>query len=73
MVDLLPAKQVSDKCFALAQTLNAKKLPMTDQLRKLLGQKVATTAPAPAPAATPAEGPTQSSDLTLGGILRGPR
>ncbi|MEJ3746531.1 MCE family protein [Actinomycetes bacterium KLBMP 9797] len=77
MVDLLPAKQVSDKCFALAQTLNAKKLPMTDQLRKLLGQKVATTAPppapAPAPGSTPAHGPTQSSDLTLGGILRGPR
>lgn len=37
MVDLLPAPQVPKKCFALAQTLNAKHLPMTDQLRKLLG------------------------------------
>lgn len=37
MVDLLPTPQVPKTCFALAQTLNAKHLPMTDQLRKLLG------------------------------------
>lgn len=79
MVDLLPAAKVSDKCFALAQTLNAKKLPMTDQLRKLLklppgAAPAAPVAPpgASVPSAAPG-GPTTSSDPTLGGILRSVR
>jgi virulence factor Mce-like protein len=85
MVDLVPVPQVPQQCFALAQTLNAKRQPMPDQLRKLLG--LPGTAPAagsppaassPAPPNTPTTppgtpGPVTSSDLTLGGILRGTR
>jgi phospholipid/cholesterol/gamma-HCH transport system substrate-binding protein len=77
MVDLLPGAKISDKCFALAQTLNAKKLPMTDQLRKLLklppGDAPAAKVPpqgSPPSSAAPG-GPTTSSDPTLAGILRG--
>jgi phospholipid/cholesterol/gamma-HCH transport system substrate-binding protein len=71
MVDLLPAAKVSPKCFALAQTLQAKKLPMTDQLRKLLKLPPAPSSKAaPPPAPTPDE-PATSVDKTLGGILRG--
>jgi phospholipid/cholesterol/gamma-HCH transport system substrate-binding protein len=76
MVDLLPAAKVSDKCFALAQTLNAKKLPMTDQLRKLLnlpaGAPSRSTVPTPEASPAPA-GSYVPPDLTLGGILRGGR
>ena len=67
MVDLLPAAKVSDKCFKLAQTLQAKKLPMTDQLRKLLKLPPAPAPKKPEP--TPAE-PAPTVDRTLGGILR---
>jgi phospholipid/cholesterol/gamma-HCH transport system substrate-binding protein len=71
MVDLLPAAKVSQKCFALAQTLQAKKLPMTDQLRKLLKLPPAPSSKAaPPPAPTPDE-PATTVDNTLGGILRG--
>ncbi|MDQ7904414.1 MCE family protein [Phytohabitans sp. ZYX-F-186] len=72
MVDLLPAAKVSRKCFALAQTLQAKKLPMTDQLRKLLKLPPAAppAKPAPAPAPETPE-PPSTVDRTLGGILRG--
>jgi phospholipid/cholesterol/gamma-HCH transport system substrate-binding protein len=72
MVDLLPAAKVSDKCFKLAQTLQAKKLPMTDQLRKLL-----KLPPAPPPSQAPEKpaeeelAPEATVDRTLGGILRG--
>jgi len=72
---------------ALAQTLNAAHLPLTDQLRKLLGLPPATSSlPGGAPG-TPATGPNQPGvpglgggsspgdllpiDPTLGGILRG--
>jgi phospholipid/cholesterol/gamma-HCH transport system substrate-binding protein len=78
MVDLLPVAKIPQACFALAQTLNAKKLPMSDQLRKLAGLPAAAAKPgagqpaAPAaPATPPGAGPGGSSDLTLGGILRG--
>ena len=37
MVDLVPVQQVPKECFALAQALNARQLPLTDQLRRLLG------------------------------------
>jgi phospholipid/cholesterol/gamma-HCH transport system substrate-binding protein len=72
MVDLLPAAKVSEKCFALAQTLQAKKLPMTDQLRKLLKLPPAAKRPASKtePEPKPAE-PATTVDRTLGGILRG--
>ena len=36
LVDAVPVAQVPKECFALAQTLNANKLPLPDQLRKLL-------------------------------------
>jgi virulence factor Mce-like protein len=60
--------RVPRECVALAQTLHARGLPMSDQLRKLLGL---APAPAPAPAAPPATPPLPDiRDLTLGGILR---
>jgi phospholipid/cholesterol/gamma-HCH transport system substrate-binding protein len=80
MVDLLPAAKVPASCLALAQTLNAKQLPMTNQLRKLIKLPPGAAPPAgpanPAPdttAARPAApgGPTVTSDPTLAGILRG--
>lgn len=87
MVDLVPASQVPAECFALAQTLHAKKLPITDQLRRLLklppGAAPAGTAAPGTPTATPPGtrpigptapgGPGITSDPTLGGILRSPR
>jgi phospholipid/cholesterol/gamma-HCH transport system substrate-binding protein len=79
MVDLLPAAKVAGSCFALAQTLNARRLPMTNQLRKLL-KLPPGAAPAgsgnhppgetPPPVSAPG-GPTVASDPTLAGILRG--
>jgi virulence factor Mce-like protein len=84
LVDLVPVKEVPKLCFDLAQTLNAKQLPLPDQLRKLLGLPAAAATsgtpaagtpaakPAPAPAVPPgAPGPEASMDPTLGGILRG--
>ncbi|OLB77065.1 MAG: hypothetical protein AUI14_17080 [Actinobacteria bacterium 13_2_20CM_2_71_6] len=77
IADVAPA-QVPKECFALAQTLNAAHLPLSNQLRKLLGLPLA---PAPAGGTSPgapggpapgAPGtPGQSGDPTLGGILRG--
>lgn len=79
IVDTLAATQVPQECFALAQTLNAHGLPMTDQLRKLIGlppgtvpAATGTATPQPAGAAgTGATGVLTDSDPTLGGILRG--
>jgi phospholipid/cholesterol/gamma-HCH transport system substrate-binding protein len=36
MIDALPTGEVPNKCLALARTLHARRLPMTDQLRTLL-------------------------------------
>ncbi|MGC1213416.1 MAG: MCE family protein [Micromonospora sp.] len=81
MVDQLPAAQVPAKCRALAQTLHARGLPLTDQLRKLLklppgapaagGSSPGVSSPG-APVPDPAPGGSTTSDPTLGGILRGP-
>jgi len=84
IVDQLPLGEVPAKCTALAQTLQARKLPLTDQLRKLLklppGAPAAGGSPpgsisspgAPIPAEAPGGlPPTTTSDPTLGGILRG--
>jgi phospholipid/cholesterol/gamma-HCH transport system substrate-binding protein len=83
MVDSLAATQVPKECFALAQTLQAHNLPLTDQLRKLLGLPPGgSPATAGAPAAPPVapanpagaaqpSGGAQTLDPTLGGILRG--
>ncbi|SDZ29150.1 virulence factor Mce family protein [Micromonospora pattaloongensis] len=86
MVDLLAATQVPSKCVALAQTLHARKLPMTDQLRKLLKlppgpPATGTVPPGTSPSAplnvsgvpVPAGAPGGATDPTLGGILRGRR
>jgi phospholipid/cholesterol/gamma-HCH transport system substrate-binding protein len=45
MVDLVPVQQVPKECFALAQALNARQLPLTDQLRRLLGLPPGTASP----------------------------
>jgi phospholipid/cholesterol/gamma-HCH transport system substrate-binding protein len=78
MADLVPARQIPKECFALAQTLTAKGLPMTDQLRKLLGRPAAASPAAKAGSSTPAQPaapalpqlPDIPRDLTVGGILR---
>ena len=67
LVDAVPLPQVPKECFALAQTLNANHLPLTDQLRKLLGLPAATP-PAPVTPSPALVGDTL--DRTLGGILR---
>ncbi|SCG40521.1 MCE family protein [Micromonospora coxensis] len=86
LVDQVPAAQVPAKCTALAQTLHARGLPLTDQLRKLLKLPPG----APATGGSPPDDPSISSpgasipdpapggsgitsDPTLGGILRGTR
>ncbi|MER7891545.1 MCE family protein [Micromonospora sp. NPDC094482] len=83
IVDQLPGAEVPETCKALAQTLHARGLPMTDQLRKLLklppGAPKGPTPPVkppvpssggPGPDGAPG-GPDLTRDLTLGGILRG--
>jgi virulence factor Mce-like protein len=61
--------RVPRECVALAQTLSARGLPMSDQLRKLLGLPPASAKPAPATPAPPVL--PDIRDLTLGGILKG--
>ncbi|MEU2613688.1 MCE family protein [Micromonospora sp. NPDC007271] len=85
LVDQLPLAEVPAKCTALAQTLHARDLPLTDQLRKLLKLPPGAPATGGSPpgsisspgAPIPAEAPggllpATTSDPTLGGILRGP-
>src|SRR6266542_3495260 len=86
LVDLVPLAEVPKECVALAQTLGAGHLPLTDQLRRLLGLPGTPAVPGvpglpgapglPAPPGLPGllgGAPGQSSDPTLGGILRGNR
>jgi virulence factor Mce-like protein len=62
LVDLVPAGQVPQACLALAQTLAARKLPLTDQLRKLLNHTPGGQgAPADAPHATGTQAPVRGS------------
>jgi len=74
LVDLA-VSQVPQECLALARTLQAKQLPLSDQLRRLLGLPPGVTSPnrpAPPPgvaAVTP--GGANPIDRTLAGILRG--
>jgi phospholipid/cholesterol/gamma-HCH transport system substrate-binding protein len=83
MLDTLSGTQIPPECLALAQTLNAKNLPMTDQLRRLLGLPpgASPSGPASGPAGPPAvpanppgagqvPGGLLANDPTLGGILR---
>jgi phospholipid/cholesterol/gamma-HCH transport system substrate-binding protein len=78
-VNLVPAPQVPRACFDLAQLMAAKGLPLTNELRSLLG-----LAPRPGQLPPAAIGPgalpgglagaiQEPPDLTLGGILRGDR
>ena len=73
-VDLVPLNQVPKECFALAQSLNASRLPLPNQLRKLLGLPPTPT-PGGNPPGAPGTGvpgaPGPSGDPTLGGILGG--
>jgi phospholipid/cholesterol/gamma-HCH transport system substrate-binding protein len=84
LVDVVPVAQVPQACFALAQTLAANHLPLTNELRKLVGLPSASppggsipgTAGVPAPAVPGAGvgiggGGPAATDPTLGGILRG--
>ncbi|MFC3501625.1 MCE family protein [Micromonospora krabiensis] len=84
IVDQLPRAEVPETCTALAQTLRARKLPLTDQLRALLKLPPGAPATGPTPPATPPVGSSGGTgpdgapggsdttrDLTLGGILRG--
>jgi phospholipid/cholesterol/gamma-HCH transport system substrate-binding protein len=77
IVDALPLQQVPTECTALARTLNAKHLPLTDQLRKLLGLPPGVPGAPAAPALPGVPGipgdAGQSRDPTLGGILGVPR
>ncbi|MDG4787546.1 MCE family protein [Micromonospora sp. WMMD1102] len=85
LADALPAPKVPKRCFELAETLNLKRLPLPEELRKLLnlppsGKPAPVT---PEPAGTGEDGtgkpvpgvpgPEASLDRTLGGILRGVR
>jgi phospholipid/cholesterol/gamma-HCH transport system substrate-binding protein len=84
LVGLVTQAQVPKECVALAQTLNAAHLPLTDQLRKLLGLPPATSSlpggapgtPGTAPGVPGLGGGSSAGDLlpvdpTLGGLLRG--
>ncbi|HEX5596534.1 MAG TPA: MCE family protein [Micromonosporaceae bacterium] len=88
LVNLVPVAQVPKECFELARLLEAKRLPLTNELRKLLGLPPVPLTPGSstpggaAPGAGPARpGPHGAGpgpldpvpDLTLGGILKGGR
>ena len=77
MADLLPGSKVDRKCFALAQTLKARGLPLPPQLAKLLNVKPTGPSPVrvgagpPAPSTTAGEpAPAPASALPAdNGIL----
>ena len=82
MVNLVPAQQIPAACMELARLLVARGLPLTNELRKLIGQAPVATTPgtsaavggATAPGAGGAlPGVLDEVDRTLGGILRGGR
>ena len=60
MVDLLPIAKIPQQCFALVQTLNAKHLPISEQLRKLLNPS------ASGKAGPPNDGDKQEKPVTGG-------
>jgi len=76
MVDLVPVAQIPAQCTSLANTLNAAHLPLTDQLRKLIGLPPglppAGTGGSPA-TGTGGGGSVDPIDPTLGGILKAVR
>ncbi|HEX6872751.1 MAG TPA: MCE family protein [Micromonosporaceae bacterium] len=75
IVNVAPVQQVPAACVELARLLAARGLPLTDELRRLIGLP-APTGPAPGGTASPSRdetvpGITDTIDTTLGGILRG--
>ena len=79
MVNVVPTQQIPATCVDLARLLAARGLPLTNELRTLIGLvPVAGPPAAPAPGgAVPGSGGgavpgvPESTDRTLGGILRG--
>jgi phospholipid/cholesterol/gamma-HCH transport system substrate-binding protein len=79
MVNVVPTQQIPATCVDLARLLAARGLPLTNELRTLIGLvPVAGPPAAPAPGgAVPGSGGgavpgvPESTDPTLGGILRG--
>jgi phospholipid/cholesterol/gamma-HCH transport system substrate-binding protein len=83
MVNVVPVEQIPQTCFDLAQLLAGRGLPLTDELRGLIGQPPGGAAAPPGgadsgliPGATgtvdgSVPGVTDTVDDTLGGILRG--
>jgi phospholipid/cholesterol/gamma-HCH transport system substrate-binding protein len=85
LAGLVPTTQIPKECVALARLLDANHLPITDQLRKLLGLPPATSSPGGSTPGTPGSvgvapsGPgvpglsggdgSVGTDPTLGGIL----
>ncbi|MEN3309044.1 MAG: phospholipid/cholesterol/gamma-HCH transport system substrate-binding protein [Micromonosporaceae bacterium] len=83
LAGLVPTTKVPTECVALARVLNANHLPVTDQLRKLLGLPPAPSSTGGTKPGTPGSGGvapggpgvpglpggSTSTDPTLGGIL----
>jgi len=84
-VNLVPVPQIPRACFDLAQLLSARGLPLTNELRWMLGQAPlpglgtqpgstgSRALPGGLSGALPGGSGQEPPDLTLGGILRGNR
>jgi len=79
LVDTVPLARVPKECADLARLLSAKRLPLTDELRRLLGLPPSSPSPGQIvtvpglPGLLGGSAAEPSRDLTLGGILRGGR
>jgi phospholipid/cholesterol/gamma-HCH transport system substrate-binding protein len=79
MVNVVPAQQIPATCLDLARLLAARGLPLTNELRTLIGLAPAASPPAtagpggavPAAGGGAVPGVLDTTDRTLGGILRG--
>jgi phospholipid/cholesterol/gamma-HCH transport system substrate-binding protein len=79
MVNVVPAQQIPATCVDLARLLSARGLPLTNELRTLIGLAPVAGAPAtaapggaaPGAGAGAVPGVLDTTDRTLGGILRG--
>jgi phospholipid/cholesterol/gamma-HCH transport system substrate-binding protein len=79
MVNVVPVAQIPQACFDLARLLAARGLPLTDELRRLIGLPAGVAPVAGAvpggttggPVGEVVAGVTDVLDSTLGGILKG--
>lgn len=78
MVNVVPISQIPQTCVDLAKLLAARGLPLTDELRRLIGLPAGATPPTAgagtasgATAGGVVPGVTDAIDTTLGGILKG--